>query len=128
MILLGGDCMIKKRDIAVSVILTILTCGIYGIVWFISLTEDVGEASNDHSISGGVAFLLSIVTCGIYSIYWSYMMGKKMYDAKVNRGMRASDNSVLYLILNIFGLGIVNYCLLQSELNEIADVNEAKNI
>lgn len=35
-------------------------------------------------------------------------------------GINSSDNSVLYLILGIFGLGIVNYCIMQSELNTIA--------
>lgn len=111
----------KKRDIAVAIILSLITCGIYGIVWFINLTDDVAYASEDSSISGGMAFLLTIITCSIYRFYWSYQMGKKMYMAKTNRGMRASDNSVLYLILSVLQLDIVNYCLIQSELNEIAD-------
>lgn len=34
--------------------------------------------------------------------------------------MSATDNSILYLILGIFGLGLVNYCLMQSEINDIA--------
>lgn len=112
----------RERNIATSIILTIITCGIYGIIWFISLTDDVAVASEDRSMSGGVAFLLTIVTCGIYGIYWSYKMGKMMYQAKLARDMNASDNSILYLILNIFGLQIVNYCLIQSELNDIARV------
>lgn len=36
------------------------------------------------------------------------------------KGLMASDNSILYLILCILGLGIVNYCLIQNELNEMA--------
>lgn len=111
----------RKRDIVPCILLTIFTCGIYGIIWFISITDDVGYVSEDRSTSGGTAFLLTLITCGIYSIYWSYMMGKKIYETKVKRGMVASDNSILYLILNIVGLGIVNYCLIQSELNELAE-------
>lgn len=113
--------MIKKRDIVPCILLTLVTCGIYGIIWFISITDDVGYVSEDRSTSGGTAFLLTLITCGIYSIYWSYMMGKKLYEAKVKRGMVASDNSILYLVLNIIGLGIVNYCLIQSELNDLAE-------
>lgn len=113
--------MIKKKDIAVSVILTIVTCGIYGIIWFVNITDDVATASEDHSMSGGTSFLLSIITCGIYSFYWSYMMGKKLQVAKEKRNMSSSDNSVLFLILNLFGLGIVNYCLIQNELNDMAE-------
>ncbi|MDD3341331.1 MAG: DUF4234 domain-containing protein [Bacilli bacterium] len=111
--------MIRKRDIAVSVVLSIITCGIYGIIWFIMLTDDVAYASEDNTMSGGMSFLLILITCGIYRFYWSYQMGKKMYNARVDRDMRATDNSVLYLILSILQLDIVNYCLIQSELNEL---------
>lgn len=38
--------------------------------------------------------------------------------------MNASDNSVLYLILAVLGLGIVNYCLIQSDLNDFATVEK----
>lgn len=77
--------MIKKREIVVSIILTFITCGIYGIVWFINMTDDVAVVSEDHTISGGKAFLFTILTCGLYSIYWSYLMGKKIYETKKKR-------------------------------------------
>lgn len=113
--------MIKEKSIAVNLLLTILTCGIYGLVWFITITDDVAYASDDHKISGGVALLLTIVTCGIYSIYWSYIMGKKVSEAKEKAGLRGTDNSVLYLVLCLLQLNIINYCLIQGELNEIAN-------
>ena len=113
--------MIKERNIVTCIILSIITCGIYGIVWFIQMTDDAAFASGDNSMSGGMAFLLTLVTCGIYGYYWAYKMGKIVYDAKVKRGLRASDNAVLYLILQLFGLGIVNYCIMQSDLNEMAN-------
>lgn len=47
-------------------------------------------------------------------------MGKELYEAKTKKGLQASDNSILYLILSIIGLGIVNYCLIQSDLNDLA--------
>lgn len=114
--------MIKKKEIVTCIILTIITCGIYGIVWFVNLTDDAAKVSEDRdSTSGGIAFLLTLVTCGIYSYFWSYQMGKRIYNAKMKAGHAANDNSVLYLILNLFGLGIVNYCLMQSDLNEMAE-------
>lgn len=61
--------MIQKRNIAVCIILSIVTCGIYGIYWFICLNNDTNTASNTFGTSGGVAFLLTLVTCGIYGIY-----------------------------------------------------------
>lgn len=54
---------INKRNLAVSIILTIVTCGIYGIYWFIVMTDDTKNVSGDiNGASGGVAFLLTLVT------------------------------------------------------------------
>ncbi len=110
-----------QRNIAVSIVLTIFTCGIYGIAWFIMLNDDVRSASKDYEMpSGGIAFLLTLVTCGIYGIYWAYKMGKAVTVAKQEAGLPATDNSVLYLVLQIFGFAIVNYALIQNEMNTIA--------
>ena len=114
--------MIKKRDLVTSIVLSLVTCGIYSIIWFIGLTDDAKIASNDESLpSGGVAFLLTLITCGIYGFFWAYKMGQAINKARVNKGMQEDDKSVLYLILQIFGLGIVNYALMQNDLNEMAD-------
>ena len=116
--------MIKEKNIVLNIVLSLITCGIYGIVWFITMTDDVSIVNDDKELSGGKAFLFTLITCGIYSIYWSYKMGKEVYEAKTKRDMNASDNSVLYLILSLFGLSIVNYCLIQNDLNEIAKAEE----
>ncbi len=117
--------MKEERNIAVAVILTLVTCGIYGIYWFIVMTNDVKEASGDDSIaSGGLAFLLTLVTCGIYGFYWAYKMGELMKKAQEKHNVTVKDNAVLYLILQLFGLSIVNYCLIQSDLNEIVAKNK----
>lgn len=113
--------MISKKEIVTSIILTFVTCGIYGIFWFISITDDARVVSGDERLSGGKCFLFTLITCGIYGYYWAYLMGKAMMQAKAKHNMAADDNAMLYVILQIFGLGIVNYCLIQSDLNAIAD-------
>ncbi len=115
--------MIQQRNIAVAIILSIVTCGIYSIYWFIVLSDDVGRANNNPNISGGIAFLLNLVTCGIYGIYWSYKMGKEMYAANQKAGIASSDNSILYLILSLFGFQIITWAILQNELNTFAANN-----
>lgn len=111
----------KEKNVAVWLILSIFTCGIGALVWFVSLTDDISFVSEDRSVSGGMALLLTIVTCGIYGIYWNYKMGKLLYQAQIKKGMNATDNSVLYLVLSIFGFAIINYCLMQTELNKFAE-------
>lgn len=110
----------KQRSIGICILLTIVTFGIYGIYWFISMTDEVVHLSNGkvYNTSGGTAFLLTLITCGIYGIYWAYQMGKSMYVVAKEKVDYASDNSVLYLVLEIFGLGIVTYALIQNEINK----------
>ena len=112
---------IQKREIVTAIILSIVTCGIYGIYWMICINNDVKTVSGDDSLpTGGMLILLTIVTCGIYGIYWIYKVGKDMATAQTKCGLPAKDNSVLYLVLELFGLGIVNYILIQNDLNDIA--------
>ena len=112
--------MKEEKNIVLAIVLTFVTCGIYGIIWFIQMTDDAKEYSGDTQMaSGGMAFLFTLITCGIYGIYWAYKMGKLMETAQSANGLTAKDNSVLYLVLELVGLGIVNYCLIQNDLNEI---------
>lgn len=113
--------MIEKRNIAVAIILSIVTCGIYGIIWFIKLTDEINLVSNHPGdTSGGVAFLLTLVTCGIYGWIWYYKMGEKLDEASVGRGLPSQSRGILYLLLGFFGLGIVSYALMQDSLNNLA--------
>ena len=116
---------IERKNIVTCILLSFVTCGVYGLIWFIKLTDDAARASNDNSISGVKALLLGIVTCGIYYFIWAHKMGKMLHAGKANVGMAVGndDSSVLYVILQVLGLGIVNYCLMQSELNSIADAS-----
>jgi TRAP-type C4-dicarboxylate transport system permease small subunit len=111
--------MIQKRNIALCIIFSIITCGIYGIYWYVCLANDVNTISGVRDTSGGVVFLLTIVTCGIYGLYWAYRCGEKIDIAKQNRGIASGNGGILYLLLYIFG-GIIAYALIQNEINNLA--------
>ena len=110
---------VQQRNIALCVILSLVTCGLYGLYWFVCMTDDTNTVANEEGTSGVLALILTIVTCGIYGLYWAYKCGDKLDKAKVDRGMPASNGGVLYLILYIFG-GIIAYALIQNELNKLA--------
>lgn len=115
---------VTKRNIAVYVILTLVTCGIWGIVWFVQMVDDINALSGEPgAMSGIVVFLLSMVTCGIYMFYWMYKAGEKLDAVRENHGLVRQDRGVIYLLLSVFGLSIVAMALIQNDLNVIADVN-----
>ena len=113
--------MIQEKNIVTNILLTFVTCGIYGIFWLISITDDTRSVTGDPRIqTGGVTILLILVTCGIYSLIWAYNIGSALTNYYRNQGKYSEDLGVLYLILAIFTANVVNYCLIQSKLNEIA--------
>lgn len=110
--------VVKERNIALCIIFSIITCGIYGIYWYINMVDDLNALSgHEDDTSGVVAFLLSVVTCNIYNWFWLYKAGKKTGELDGIGG----DDSVLYLILAIFGLVIVDYALIQDKINKNAN-------
>lgn len=98
----------KKRSIGLAILFTIITFGIYGIYWFICLTNDSNSICPEKATAkGGLAFLFTLITFGIYDFYWNYKLGQKL-----------TGSGTLYLILSLIGFGWINYILAQSEINK----------
>ena len=109
---------VAPRSIALCIILTIITLGIYGLVWMSRLNNDVNELAQDPiAPGGGMVVFLTIITFGIYGLFWLYKMGQKCDEI---REVNASSG-ILYLILGIFGLGIVSYALMQDSINKVLE-------
>lgn len=113
--------MVKQRSIALCIILSIVTCGLYMWYWLVVLTDDTNQIAGEPEDTAGImAFILTVVTCGIYGFFWAYKRGEKIDKAHQNRGEAASNGGVLYLVLYIFG-GVIALALIQNEVNKFAD-------
>lgn len=110
--------MVQRRDLVLYILATVFTCGIFGLYWFVVLTDDVNTLSGQPDTSGAMSLLLTIITCGIYGFIWAYKQGEKIDRIKQSRGLPASNGGVLYLILYIFG-GVIAYALIQNEVNNL---------
>lgn len=118
---LKTESKIFKRDIATQFILTVITCGIYGLYWIAEITDDVNNLREDYTTSGVTVVLLSILTCGLYLIYWTYDMGRKLYNLGQENGKDINDNSIIYMILSIIKGDLLNLILIQSDLNKFGN-------
>ena len=111
----------KKRNIALCVILSIVTLGIYGLYWFVQITNDVNKlADPENKTSGGMALLLTISTCNIYGLFWAYKMGGLLDKAQMDRGNPAQNRAVLYLILELV-IAPVSWILMQNTINSMIE-------
>lgn len=125
----------RKRNIVLWVIASILTLGIAGIVWFAKLTSDANylctlndkddaplvPMGEQYTTGCFVALLLTLVTFGLYSIYWGYKVSKVVYFANKSKSDFATDFSIINLILTIVGWGLIVVIILQNELNTFAE-------
>lgn len=115
---LNGD--VEKKNIALCIVFSIITCGIYAIYWMYTLTEDTKKITNNPTdTSGGMVILFSLITCGIYSWYWLYKQGDRIDHEKQSRGIPSSNSGLIWILLGIFGLSIVSYALMQNEINDL---------
>ena len=106
---------IKSRNVVTAIILSLVTCGIYGIYWAICLAREAVSVK-DANDSG----VLEIVLMLFLPFVGFYMAEKKFAEGCAEKGIEHKDNSVLYLVLGLVGLGIVNFCMMQSDLNKLA--------
>ena len=112
--------MVRFRSIPVAIILTIVTCGIYGLFWFLSLADDVNAVSLRQGPTGGMVLLYTILTCGIYGYFWAWGAGDRLDELRARNGMPTGSFAILFLILNLCGLSIVTWALAQNEINRYA--------
>lgn len=110
--------MSQNRSIAKCIVLSVITCGIYGLYWWVVATNDVNQVTNRPGTSGGMSLVLSIVTCGIYGLYWAWTMGDKLDAARSEHGVAPGSFSIIFLLLNLFGLSVITLALIQNELNK----------
>jgi len=113
---------IEERSILTSILLSIITCNIYGWVWVYRIWSDL-YAANDLPNEAGKDLVLSLVTCGIYYIYMFYKAGKLESAAFERHGLPRRDEAAVYVLLGIFFTWMATAGVLQHNLNtHLADV------
>ncbi len=102
----AGSPLKTDRNLLVYILLSLITCGIYGYYFLYTMARDVNVAceGDGQSTSGLVAFiLLSFITCGIYAIYWYYTLGNRLCANAPRYGLNFQENGTTILMWMIFG-------------------------
>ncbi len=101
-----GERLKDDRGIVSYILLSLITCGIYGYYFIYKMAHDVNIAcdGDGESTSGLAAFiLLSIVTCGIYSWIWYYKLGNRLSANAGRYGLVIQENGTTVLMWLLFG-------------------------
>jgi hypothetical protein len=68
----------EVRSVFMVMILNLVTCGIYGMIWFFKMSGEINAFLGVERISPIKVWLLSSVTCGIYGLYFMFVDGKEI--------------------------------------------------
>lgn len=121
--------MIQQRNFVTMILLSIVTCGIYGIYFWYKYSEDMNTVcagDGDETQSYIIVILLSIVTCGIYGWIWYYKLGNRLQANAPRYGLAFQENGttiLLWMLLGSFvaGLGtFVAWYFLVRNMNSLA--------
>jgi len=105
------------QSIALSIFLSIITFGIYGLVWEYSMCKKIRILN--HENTGCTSEWLCLVFVPFYSLYWVYTRSNKITVGAAERGISVPDNGIICLIVSFFSLAIIAFALIQNNLNEI---------
>ncbi|MDR2931951.1 MAG: DUF4234 domain-containing protein, partial [Oscillospiraceae bacterium] len=90
-----------QRNIVTYIILSIVTCGIFGIYWYYCIANDLYNARNQTiPTTPIVTIIVNIVTCGIYGIYVYFKWGQVMPEICAEKGVTVEDRSIVYLLIS----------------------------
>ncbi len=109
---------VNKRKIGVSIILSILTFGIYQIYWMHLLVKNTRIAKGEDTRC--VKELLCVLFVPFYSTYWWITRGKVVEERLKERGYTSIGNKYIYFMLAVLGLDIVAMAVMQEDFNSLS--------
>ena len=104
-----------RRNVGSCIILTIMTGGIFGIIWLVKICKDLGRLHGDENPVGSEVLLYLFVP--FYSVYWGYAKGKQMYEDSKKRGGNLTDRKYIYLFMNLIFMQLFTLGFIQTQLN-----------
>ena len=108
---------IEKRDVAIWIVISVLTFGIAGLVWLYKITEDMNAICSDSfTTSGGLVVFLAIFF-RVFMPFWGYKMGSRIDQWK---GDGSGKRTLLFTLLCLF-MPMLSYACIQDELNQRVD-------
>lgn len=113
----------EKRDPVMVLVLTLVTCGIYGIYEIYKVSSEMRDALGRQDINPTLDVVLGLFTCGLYFIYLSYRYPQLLLEMQDRVRLPRNDISLISIILAVCGLSMVSIFMIQTELNKIWDAS-----
>jgi hypothetical protein len=111
----------EKREPVTVLLLSFVTCGIYGFYEIYKVSSELRDALGRQDINPTLDIVLGIVTCGLYFIYLAYRYPQLILELQDRVGLPRNDISLVSIILAVCGLSFISIFMIQTELNKVWD-------
>lgn len=120
----------SRRNVLVPIFLTLITFGLYGLVWQWRTTAELAEESGKPAHPGLDLFLV-LLTWGLWGVWVSYRNSNRAQRLLEANGVDVPDRSLPVLGFGLLtwwtGLGWLGIiALLQDQYNELAEAAPAR--
>lgn len=110
----------QKRSVATVIILTLVTCGIYGLYWLYVTADGLEKEGQTGGTSATVQVVLALFLSVVGYIVFGIAADANLNAIKARRGIPQGDNKVVYILLGLF-VPIVLIGVVQNEINKLVD-------
>ena len=121
--------MYKRFSPVKTIILNIVTCGIYSMVMWASMTKAHNKMAQENEIAtikGFVAaFFLGIITCDIYLFIWQYKHMKQVNELAAKKGVALTPTSNPVALFFLCFVPIYSFIVVCANHNALCDAYEA---
>jgi hypothetical protein len=114
-----GAQMKRRNPAAAWLGLPIVTLGIYGLVWYFLVHDELAKFDRRRNISAGMALcsvLFGMITLGIWPLITWVKLAGHIREAQRAAGLAPSCSGGVGFLLGVIGFGVLYY---QIELNKI---------
>ncbi len=114
---------IKQRNIALYLVLTVVTLGIFSIYWQYHIYKDIYTLL-DKDDNALLDIILIIASFGIYGLFVWYKISIYLYQISQSANQKYEPSSTLFIVLSAIQLNIILCFIVQTELNYYIPLKE----
>ncbi|MCC8066112.1 MAG: DUF4234 domain-containing protein [Clostridiales bacterium] len=113
------------------IVFSMLTFGIYGIVFYWGMLKDLNTAcapyendDSEYTPNYLIVVLLTIITCGIYYYFWLYKQGNRISRIGSAYGLQIEEKGSTYLLWQLVGVLLCGVGPLIGEYYFVTNINK----
>lgn len=104
--------MKTDRSLLMYILLSIITCDIYALIFWGSMVDDINTASIRRTGTRStnfwlMFFILGPISCGICTIVWAHNLSQRIGDEARARGMNTDFGAGTFWLWNVLGSMII---------------------